>query len=115
MNEDSPVHDHNGGTVPLKEYIERIIDERDKAVQVAYRSMEGRLDRLNELRNEVTEDRARFLTRERFETEHAVVEARVNSLESWRGKALGFGALLALISAAIGALLESIVHSALGG
>ena len=115
MNEDSPVHDRNGGTVPLKEYIERILDERYKAVQVAYRNMERRLDDLNELRDEYTEDRSLMLTRDRYDTEHHVLEDRVTSLESWRGKALGFGALLALIAAAMGALLESVVHRALGG
>jgi len=115
VNESSPVHEKNGNTVPLKEYIERIIEERDKAVQVAYRSMEGRLDRLNELRSEVTEDRAKFLTRDRYDGEHGLLENRVASLENWRGKALGFGALLALIAAAVGALLESVVTRALGG
>ena len=114
MNEDSPVHDRNGGTVPLKEYIERILDERDKAVQVAYRNMEGRLDRLNALRAEVSEDRATFLTKDKYDGEHGLLENRVNALESWRGKALGFGALLAIVAAAFGALLESVITRALG-
>jgi len=115
VNESSPVHEKNGNTVPLKEYIERIIEERDKAVQLAYRNMEGRLDRLNALRAEVTEDRAKFLTRDRYDGEHGLLENRVTVLESFRGKALGFGALLAVVSAALGALVQSVVSRAVGG
>ena len=126
MNERSPVHEDNGNTVTLKEYILAILDERDKALKAAFVSQQEalnkaaealsrRLDALNALRDEYTEDRGLMLTRDKYETEHTTLEQRVNSLESWRGKALGFGALLAIVAAAFGALLESVVHRALGG
>jgi len=115
LNEHSPVHDRNGDTVPLREYIEALIAERDKAVTEAMRQMEQRLQGLNELRSDVVKDRNLLLTRERFDTEHGGLEARVNSLENWRGKALGFGTLLAFLAAAVGALLQSVISRALGG
>jgi hypothetical protein len=122
MNEQSPVHENNGNTVTLREYIEAIMAERDKALTAAFRSqqaalelatrnLELRLEKLNELRNEVTQDRGNFLTRDRYDTQHKALEDKVSSLESFRGRALGFGALVSLLSAVGGAL----VVKAIGG
>lgn len=106
MNERTPIHtDDHRPDVPLKEYIERILDEREKAMEAARQSMEIRLDRLNELRQEVQEDRSQYLTRDRYDSQHQMLEDKVNSLEAFRGKALGFGALLSLISAVVGAII----------
>ena len=84
MNEHTPVREDNGSSVPLKEYIERVLDERDKAVTVAYRNLEMRLDLLNNLRSEVQEDRSLYMTRERFDVAHEAlgreVGARLNAL-----------------------------------
>ena len=105
MNEQSPVHEKNGNTVPLKEYIEALIAERDKAVKEAMRQMEQRLSGLNELRSDVVKDRALLLTRERYDTEHGALEDRVNALENWRGKAalvVGAGVFLGgIVGAAV--------------
>ena len=78
MNERSPVHNNNGGTVPLREYIEALIAERDKAMKEALRQLEMRLAELNQLRAEVTEDRNRLVSRESYDTEHGALEERVN-------------------------------------
>ena len=122
MNEQSPIHENNGNTVTLREYIEAIIGERDRALQAAFRAqqdalnlatrnLELRLEKLNELRNEVTQDRGNFLTRDRYESQHQALEDKVSSLEAFRGRALGFGALVSLLSAVGGAL----VVKAIGG
>ena len=123
MNPQSPVHDNNGNTVTLREYIEAIMSERDRALTAAFNSqqaalnlatknLELRLEKLNELRNEVTQDRSNYQTRDKAESDgekvDAVMEAmsaRIGSLESFRGKALGFGALVSLLSAIGGALI----------
>jgi len=116
LNERSPVHETNGNTVTLREYIEAIIGERDRALQAAFRAqqdalnlatrnLELRLEKLNELRTEVTQDRANFLTRDRYDSQHAALQDRVALLENFRGKALGFGALVSLLSAVGGALI----------
>ena len=122
LNEQSPVHENNGNTVTLREYIEAIMAERDKALTAAFRSqqaalelatrnLELRLEKLNELRAEVTQDRSNFLTRDRYDSQHSALEDKVAQLENFRGKALGFGALVSLLSAVGGAL----VVKAIGG
>ena len=116
MHEESKVHSNDGNTVSLREYIEAMMRERDRALtaafkaqqdalQLATRNLELRLEKLNELRNEVISDRGTFLTRDRYESQHSALEDKVAALESFRGKALGFGALASLISAVAGALI----------
>jgi hypothetical protein len=122
VRETEPVRCEHAPDVPLREYIERIFDERQKALDVAFKSQEQalalasrnlelRLEKLNELRQEVTQDRGNFLTRDKYESEHGALGDRVTGLEAFRGRALGFGALIALISGVAGA----IVQRALGG
>jgi exonuclease VII large subunit len=90
LNEESPVHARNGDTVPLKEFIEALIAERDKAVKEAIRQMEMRLDELNKLRAEVSEDRGLYLTREKYDTEHkALQNSLTEQLDSVRSEVRG--------------------------
>ena len=116
MNPESPVHEKNGNTVTLREYIEAIMSERDRALTAAFtaqqaalnlatKNLELRLEKLNELRNEVTQDRQNYQTRDKAETVEDSLNSRLSSLESFRGKALGFGALVSLLSAVGGALI----------
>ena len=74
-------------------------DASEQALQLATRTLEVRLDKLNELRAEVTSDRSNFITRIEFDSE----SKRIDTLEKWQAKLLGIGIVLALISAIIGA------------
>ena len=107
MNGNTPVHDADGrgNDVPLRQYIEALIAERDKAVKEAMRQMEIRLQGLNELRADVVKDRNLLLTRERFDTEHSALEGRVAGLENWRGKAALVMGAVATIAGLVGAAL----------
>jgi hypothetical protein len=116
LNPQSQVHDNNGNTVTLREYIEAIMSERDRALTAAFtaqqaalnlatKNLELRLEKLNELRDEVTQDRQNYQTRDKAETVEDGLNLRLTSLEGFRGKALGFGALVSLLSAVGGALI----------
>jgi len=96
--------------VSLRQYIDTNFELRDRARrdeltserearELATRILEGRLDKLNELRAEVISDRGNFITRIEFEVE----SKRIDMLEKWQAKLLGIGIVLALISALIGA------------
>lgn len=79
--------------VPLREFIERVIDEHDRRynerwqaqqreLALAQREMERRLEGLNELRGQVVEDRGRFMTRELFDAEMTAITSRVHKVEA---------------------------------
>jgi len=87
--------------VPLKEYIERIFQERqaalekafaaqETALQLATRNLELRLEKLNELRQEVTQDRGEYVKRE-------VYDQRVGALEKRQAWITGVGAALVVV------------------
>ncbi len=78
--------------VPLREYIERILEERDRAyrdsmstaraaLDAASRALESRLDQMNEFRKQVLEERANYLRRDQFDAQHESIEKRVVAVE----------------------------------
>ena len=82
------VDDGNGHNVPLRSYVERIFDEREKALALAFDAQQ----RLREVRS------------------------RARGAEAVpRTGAVGFSALLALISGAAGAVLGVVIERAIGG
>lgn len=113
MNQETPISDDRGNSVGLREYIERILTEKEKALAVALdaqqralelreSNLDNRLEKLNELRREVTEDRAKFVSVEKYDVE-------IGGLKEFRSRALGFGALLALLSGAVGAAIAEAI------
>jgi DNA polymerase III alpha subunit len=116
--------DENGQFVSLRDYVERIFAERqtahnsehvlidkaldkaqelrEEALQQARIVVDQRLEKLNELRREVTEDRSKFVSVEKY-------DAEIAPLKEFRSRALGFGALLALISGAVGAIIVKLI------
>jgi len=94
--------------------VEAVLAERDKALLTALTDLNRRLDELNRLREEVNEDRGLYLTKEKYDGEHGVLEERVNSLETWRGKAALVMGGVAILSGLIGAAIMRLVAGAVG-
>lgn len=79
--------------VSLREYFEAILDEKQKTLDKAFsaqqealglasRTLELRLEKLNELRQEVTQDRGNYVTKEQYETKQEGLErALTNRIE----------------------------------
>lgn len=91
-------------------HYEKHQDER-KAVDEFRHSLEERLLKLNDLRNELLQDRAAFLRVDVYDGKHDALIIRIQVLESWKAKATGVGAVLVLLSGAVGAA----IFRALGG
>jgi hypothetical protein len=86
--------------VTLRDYMDRRFEDFDKAVLAAHnateralekadKATEKRFDGVNEFRAVLTDQQRTFLTRAEFESEHASLIARVDSLEDWRASASG--------------------------
>lgn len=87
--------------VPLKEYIERLLSDREKAVEMATRSLEKRLELLNELRGDV-------LPRGEYNRAHDALMDRVRLLELSLVKTAVVVSLLTSI--ACGVIVGLILH-----
>ena len=99
-------------SVPLKDYIERIFSERAAALELAFkaqqealliatRNLDSRLEKLNELRQEVTQDRGNYVTRDKYDAEVGQLEKKLDQATGALNVArfLGAGGLAAAIYA----------------
>jgi hypothetical protein len=86
--------------ISLRDYFERVLEEREKrtavlvssyedALTLAARSMEQRLDKLNELRQEVITDRGNYVSRDKYSADIGLINERVATLTSKLDRAEG--------------------------
>lgn len=75
----------------LKEHVERILEEKERATQIAKGEVDRRLDEMNELRRQIETERGQFVTRELYDERHAELE---NKVEIQRENLSGYGARL---------------------
>ena len=92
-------------TVSLRQYVDTNFELRDKALKIQHDAseqaltlatiqLESRLEKLNELRGNVTS-----------KGEFDAVEKRVAALETWQAKIVGIGIVLGLLAGFVGAAL----------
>ena|SRR3990167_589810 len=107
--------------VPLREYLESLLDVKfealGRALEVAQLELDRRLGQLNELHTVMLEDRHQFVTNEkvemllgRAEGTHTEFATRLDSLEKWRSRIYG-GAIVAglgfaLVNAGLAVLIK---------
>jgi len=107
--------------VPLREYIEQIVSEKerrlelrmdasDRALALQADEYERRLGDLNHEQARLASDRERYLTKEKFEDWQRTVDASIAKSE---GKSLGLSLAWAVFISAAG-LLGGFVLTALG-
>lgn len=119
--------DEHGQFVSLERFITALMDERersharehqliDKALETASGLREeaiaqarvvvnDRLEKLNELRAEVIKDRGLYITRTEF-------DLSISPLQEFRARAIGFGALVSLVSAVVGGGITALILGA---
>lgn len=94
--------------VSLREFIESILVERDKALTLTRENLERRLDTLNQLRGEVTKDRDLYLQKPVYDQMHGDLTRRVGQLESMQAKIIGIGMAAVFFSGIFGVIIGKI-------
>ena len=103
--------------ITLREYIDALAQARwqahhdehqalSAAIDTARRSLEGRLEALNQLRSEVIQDRGEFMRRDSFDVYRDATEKRFGVLE--RAKAALPVAGLALLVSGIATIISAV-------
>ena len=86
-------------TVSLREYIDRIFRERDRALKTALSSLNRRLKSMNEFRQTLSDQAGTFVTK----TEFNALKERMDKQEGRSsGFSAGWGYLIAAITVLIG-------------
>jgi len=89
-----------------REFLERIIAEREKALQTVAGNLEQRLNHLNALREDVIRDRQLFMTKAVYDQMHGDLARRVEIIERFQSRMVGIGIMVVLLSGFIGAVLS---------
>jgi len=90
--------------ITLKEFILTILDEREKQLHMTRTELERRLEQMNELRAQLTNERGSFVTL----LQHDLVQDSIKDLQIWRGNIEGrmlvVGAVVVIFNLALNAL-----------
>jgi hypothetical protein len=95
--------------VSLREFIERIMDERQSAVNHLADSMEHRLSALNELRADVVRDRDQFVTKAVYDEKHASLYDRISKIENAQSRIIGIGIITMPLCGVLGAIIAHLL------
>jgi hypothetical protein len=95
-----------GEIVTLKEHFESRLQAVEKGIEVAYAGMQSRLATMNEFRETLRDQSAKFITREELEAKLSAICGQVKSLEISKaileGKASQSQVTIALLLSVIG-------------
>jgi SMC interacting uncharacterized protein involved in chromosome segregation len=114
------MRDENGNSVPLRQYVERILEEKQKALELAFkaqqealaiaaRNVDDKLEQLNRLRQEVTQDRGSYVTKDKHDADMKALNTDLDRLNTWQNRVIGIGLVLVLGSGVIGGLVGHVV------
>lgn len=100
----------------FQDLLKQRFELQDRAQTLANKNMEMRLEKLNELRSEVLQDRANYVTQDRCLTKHEssnkqyeTIEDRVKRLELWQSKVYGAATVIGLIAGIVGGIISKIL------
>jgi hypothetical protein len=85
-------------------------DNTQEARRLAGINIDSKLEKLNELRQEVTQDRGLYVTRAEQKAEQEAINRRLSALESWQSKLMGIGIVLAVVAGLIGAAIARLFN-----
>jgi hypothetical protein len=92
----------------IEELFGQRFEMQDRALELSTKSLEDKMELLNNLRNEVLTDRARFITVDRADADHELVDNRIKQLEMWQSKMYGIAMGIALVAGISGGLVTKI-------
>ena len=96
--------------ITLREFIERIISEREKQTDLRFENFEHRLVKLNELREEVMKDRSMYVTQEKYDVQHKALGEKLDDMASFRNKAIGASIILGILAGEIGGIVGHLLR-----
>ena len=94
--------------------LEATVEAHDKALVAAKMELDRRLGEMNQFREQISQERAKFLAREMYDREHALLSDRVTELEKSRAGALGtigaYGSIITFVLAVAALVFAYLKH-----
>jgi len=95
--------------VSWRDYIERILEERQRTLDLTAQALSARLELLTELRADVTRDREQFVTKAIFVQVQDDIGRRLARLEAMQARIIGVGSTLIVGAGLLGAFLGAVL------
>jgi CHASE3 domain sensor protein len=95
--------------ISLKEYIETRLESIKATMEAADKSIALRLDQMNELREQITEERGKYLTRREFEVSEKSIKEDIRSLRESRAELAGKASTWSVVIAGGFALIATLL------
>lgn len=113
---DAALRNQENSLERARTHIEAIFDEHrrahdqkhvddERAQDAARTAIDLRLEKLNELRSEVLQDRSQFVRRDLYDADVKSLNEKLEAVRSWQNKAVGAGVILTLLAGTVGALI----------
>lgn len=93
----------------LEKLMNQRFEMREDALGLANKNMEMRLDKLNELRNEVVTDRSRYVVNERCEMKEESSDSRISRLERWQSQMYGIAIGIGIVAGVSGGVITKLI------
>ena len=94
--------------IKLREFIEAILEERQRALELSAKAIDAKLEHVNNLRADVIRDRELFVTKAAHEQSQGELLRRLNSIESAQQRIVGVGIAMVVFAGIIGAVIERV-------
>lgn len=105
----------DGNLVSLRDHLERLIEAREKAVEIAAKELERRLDVLNHAHAQSLADRTQFVTKESNDAKWDAFDGRVKTIELASANTAGRMWALGIAAAFIGGIVGSVAAAVIMG
>ena len=96
----------NGDRVELKEFILKVLEEKEKAYTAAGQALEIRLHNLNEWKDQTLVERQNYMTRDEYTSKHESLREKVEALN---GQMKVYIALSGIFGAILGILIKHFI------
>lgn len=104
-------------TIPLREYIEKVIELKfessEQALRLATRELERRLEGMNEVRAQLAAQKVDFVSRELFDGITGKLQDGLNDVKGFQNKTLGYVLGAAAAASVVTIVVDLILRSPL--
>lgn len=96
----------NGEQISVKDYIERVLAEREQARTEAAKVLQVHLDNLNHWKEETLREREKLVSKEFYLSQHQYLIDRMDRVEKLQSRMVGIGIAVVAGAGLVGAFLS---------
>ena len=97
----------------LREHLEQLRVADKEAINIAREAVDRRLGEMNNMREQINQERGTFVRMDWYESKHKEIESRVSKLEEWQWKVIGGMAVSLTVGTVLGWIINTLMQGKL--